>query len=87
MRLFDLSYDRIVASGKIDGKVPFKGAVLDDDGIAAPGERILPGQIYVNKQVPVAVGDEVSFSSSPLSYKGAAPSFIDKVDNISMFYK
>ncbi|EPZ33014.1 polymerase III polypeptide B [Rozella allomycis CSF55] len=73
------SFDRIVPTSKIDGKIPFKGAILDDDGIAAPGERILPGQIYVNKQMPVSLANETSFTPAPLSYKGAVPSYIDKV--------
>ncbi|GER44332.1 DNA-directed RNA polymerase [Striga asiatica] len=62
---------------------PQRGAygmqVLDDDGIAAPGQIIRPDDIYINKQTPkvtrgqpnshVALADS-AYNRSPQTYKG-----------------
>ena len=32
--------------------VPFKFQALDSDGLVAQGQRVFPGQVYINKQVP-----------------------------------
>ena len=64
--------------------------LLDDDGIAAVGGRIKPGDIYVNKQTPVNTRDPMAnphampdtmYRSNPLSYKGPAgeSAIVDKV--------
>ncbi len=66
------SYDRVLPAGP-DGGLRFE--ILEGDGIGGVGERLLPGQVYVNKQVPE--GD--SHRPSPLSYKGSLPSYLDKV--------
>lgn len=49
--------DRVVAPVTV-GQAPGRGrtALLDRDGIAAVGEIINPGDIYVNKQSPVRAG-------------------------------
>eukprot|EP00005_Dracoamoeba_jomungandri_P006609 CAMPEP_0174279002 /NCGR_PEP_ID=MMETSP0439-20130205/61792_1 /TAXON_ID=0 /ORGANISM="Stereomyxa ramosa, Strain Chinc5" /LENGTH=290 /DNA_ID=CAMNT_0015371477 /DNA_START=452 /DNA_END=1321 /DNA_ORIENTATION=- len=61
---------------------------LDIDGIVSPGERLEPGDIYINKQTPQNTSDtlsnldvlpETAFQATPLSYKGAEHSYVDKV--------
>ena len=37
-----------------------KHRLLDKDGIAAPGERIMPSDIYVNKQSPSNTRDPLA---------------------------
>lgn len=61
--------------------------VLDQDGIAMPGMRVYPGDIYLNKHVPKSTGDEIttinpgefSYKPAPQSFKGRNPVYIDKV--------
>jgi DNA-directed RNA polymerase III subunit RPC2 len=52
--------------------------LLDRDGIARPGEVLQPGDIYVNKQMPVNTRDPIQapgampdsfYKSTPLSWK------------------
>ncbi|GAV62441.1 RNA_pol_Rpb2_6 domain-containing protein/RNA_pol_Rpb2_2 domain-containing protein/RNA_pol_Rpb2_1 domain-containing protein/RNA_pol_Rpb2_3 domain-containing protein/RNA_pol_Rpb2_4 domain-containing protein/RNA_pol_Rpb2_5 domain-containing protein, partial [Cephalotus follicularis] len=72
---------------------PEKGAggermqILDDDGIAAPGETIRPNDIYINKESPVdtkgsAKGlQDIKFRSTRQTYKGPEGEFcvVDRV--------
>lgn len=48
-------YDRVVPASPdpITGTIGNRFEILDADGIGGVGERILPNQIYVNKQVPL----------------------------------
>ncbi|MCL7031545.1 hypothetical protein MKW94_028681 [Papaver nudicaule] len=53
-----------------------KMRILDEDGIASPGETIRPFDMYVNKEVPVNTKDpvdlqNVGFKSAFQTYKGA----------------
>ncbi|KAI3834885.1 hypothetical protein MKW98_015998 [Papaver atlanticum] len=51
-----------------------KMKVLDEDGIAAPGEIIRPYDIYVHKEVPMNTKDNsqnIQFKPSHQTYKGA----------------
>lgn len=84
------AYDRIVAPGPdpITGCIPQRFEALEPDGIAGVGERLLTGQVYVNKQMPGsgatagAPGQQAAsleYKSAPLSYKNALPAFLDKV--------
>jgi DNA-directed RNA polymerase III subunit RPC2 len=87
------AYDRVVApiADPATGVIPQRFEVLEADGIAPAGERLLSGQIYVNKQMPAgpppgitAAGPTIdaasgSFKPAPLSYKGPLPSYVDKV--------
>lgn len=83
------SYDRIVAPAPdpLSGTIPFKLEPLDQDGIGSPGYRLVNGQMYLNKQSPSITGTSLSaqsdapveYKAMPLVYKGALPSFIDKV--------
>lgn len=64
-------------------------AGLDQDGIARPGERIRPGDVLVNKQMPVApegggiasisASPDAQYTPCPLSYKGPSEAMVDKV--------
>lgn len=69
-----------------------KYAALDDDGIAAPGEQLTQGMVFVNKEVPRErnqsnpLVDPSNNSNTaelyrpqPLTFKNSAPHVVDKV--------
>ncbi|GAD97975.1 DNA-directed RNA polymerase III subunit RET1 [Paecilomyces variotii No. 5] len=65
-----------------------KHALLDSDGLAAVGEKVSPGEVYINKVTPENalssgfgsdVGKPVSYLPAPMTYKLPDPSYIDKV--------
>lgn len=67
-------------------KSQWKHTVLDSDGIAGPGERVLNRNVLVNKSMPmrttagpVAIFGERDYLDTPVDYKGLEPSMIDKV--------
>lgn len=71
-----------------EGNVPEKFSVLEADGIAGVGERIAPGQVYINKQTPTNANSDLSvgvnpleagFKPTPMTYKAATFGYIDKV--------
>lgn len=89
-------YDRVIPASPdpVTGTIGNRFEILDADGIGGVGERLLPNQIYVNKQVPVegasnssdsgpsgqtTVSEQGEFKPSPLSYKGTLPSYLDKI--------
>ena len=76
------SYDRIVAPAA-SAQAANKMEVLDMDGIGSPGQRLVNGQIYLNKQIPLSDSSErdapIEYKAAPMTYKGSLPSFIDKV--------
>ncbi|KAI8058065.1 DNA-directed RNA polymerase III subunit RPC2 [Syncephalis plumigaleata] len=82
-------FDRVADPPRdANNEIPFKFQKLDADGIAAVGDRVFPGQVYINKQTPVntnadiGIGQnplETGFKASPMTYKGLEPSYIDKV--------
>ena len=41
----------------INGRIPERCRVLDHDGLAAPGEFIRPGDVYINMQRPTNTRD------------------------------
>lgn len=63
--------------------------ILQSDGIAGAGERVDPGDVYINKQTPTNANDNSyaagtavatdSFKNAPLSYKSPIAGYIDKV--------
>ena len=77
------TYDRIVSpTADALGNIPGKFEVLDHDGIGSPGERLINGQIYINKQIPVpstSAPEACEYKPTPMVYKGFLPSYIDKV--------
>lgn len=62
-----------------------KFQALDRDGICLPGEQLASPSIMVNKESPINSADladgtsQTLYKPMPLSYKGPAPSFVDKV--------
>nr|WCZ58372.1 RNA polymerase III subunit RPC2 [Paratrimastix eleionoma] len=61
---------------------------LEEDGICAVGERVMPGDIYVNKQSPLNTNETMSntenladtaYRPSPITYRGPIPALIDQV--------
>ena len=83
------TYDRIMGPNKDaeTGKSIWKHDVLDQDGICAPGERIFNRQVLVNKSVPTVTqvmtqqspGDEAKYKDTPITYKGPADCYMEKV--------
>ncbi|KAL1954842.1 hypothetical protein VTO42DRAFT_530 [Malbranchea cinnamomea] len=74
----------------IENGVPIrKHALLDHDGLAAVGEKVNSGEVYINKITPENAlssgitgsdaGGPVTYIPSPQTYKLADPSYIDKV--------
>jgi DNA-directed RNA polymerase III subunit RPC2 len=56
--------------------------------MAGVGQRVWPGQIYINKQSPANANDmsakggmasATSWRNTPMTYRGAIPAYIDKV--------
>lgn len=66
-----------------------KHALLDSDGLAAVGEKVKSGEVYINKRVPDQAhtmglmgsdsGKPISFNPAPMAYKLPDPAYIDKV--------
>ncbi|OAY68534.1 DNA-directed RNA polymerase III subunit 2, partial [Ananas comosus] len=67
--------DKIVRPRRnVDGSLPQNMQILDEDGLAAPGEIIRNNYVYVNKQTPVdrnisQRGDR-KYTDAPVIYKG-----------------
>jgi DNA-directed RNA polymerase III subunit RPC2 len=75
------TYDRIVAANQDpmaqSGSMPSKFEILDLDGIGGVGERMLSGQIYVNKQVPMA-SSSATVSTDPSNTAGASAPLVSE---------
>lgn len=65
-----------------------KFAALDLDGICRVGERVFPGDILVNKQMPANTNDTLAnpsnlpdsqYRTQSVNYKGAEHAYVDKV--------
>lgn len=65
--------------------------LLEEDGICAPGQRIRPNDIYINKMTPIDTSKQLSeaekamegnYKSLPQTFKSAAPAYVDKVNKI-----
>ncbi|EFA82075.1 RNA polymerase III [Heterostelium album PN500] len=79
--------DRIIPPNAETSRQP-KFALLDEDGIAKPGELAQKGQILINKYSPINTVDIVAnsdkipdsgYKSSYTAYKYENPAFVDKV--------
>ena len=73
--------DRIVAPAKsaLTGRLPERLRVLDRDGLAAPGEFVRPGDVYINLQRPTNTRDalppnvdDAMYRAAPMAWKGPA---------------
>ncbi|KKK19475.1 hypothetical protein ARAM_005904 [Aspergillus rambellii] len=66
-----------------------KHALLESDGLAAVGEQVNAGEVYINKSTPDQsmssgitgsdAGRPISYSATPMTYKLPDPAYIDKV--------
>ncbi|KDQ54565.1 hypothetical protein JAAARDRAFT_38245 [Jaapia argillacea MUCL 33604] len=82
------TYDRL-ADAPVDenGQIAKKYDIIQMDGLAGVGERVDPGDVYVNKQTPTNANDNtfsgqaatVPYKNSPMSYKSPVAGNIDKV--------
>lgn len=75
--------DRVIENG-----VPIKKhALLDEHGLAAVGEKVSAGEVYILKQTPVnanatGLGSDygnTEYRDAPMTYRLPDPSYIDKV--------
>ncbi|QRV99527.1 DNA-directed RNA polymerase III subunit C6 [Ceratobasidium sp. AG-Ba] len=85
------TFDRLAdAPREPDGSVQKRYDIIQADGIAGVGERVDPGDVYVNKQSPVNANDNtfntgqgaaasISYRNTPMSYKSPIPGYVDKV--------
>ena len=88
MLLIFTRFDRL-ADAPIDDttkKRVKKYDIIDGDGLAMAGERVDPGDVYVNKQTPTNANDNTTvsavaagFKNTPLTYKAPVSGYIDKV--------
>lgn len=84
------TFDRLADAPVLDnGERVRRFEALEPDGIAGAGERLAPGDVFVNKQVPTNANDNsagtlvgataVAYKSAPLSYKAPVEGYIDQV--------
>jgi DNA-directed RNA polymerase III subunit RPC2 len=83
-----LSFDRL-ADAPLDenGQIQKKYDIIQSDGLAGVGERVDPGDIYINKQTPTNANDNsftgqsaaVPYKNSPMTYKSPVAGNVDKV--------
>ncbi|KAG8946951.1 DNA-directed RNA polymerase III core subunit ret1 [Tulasnella sp. 419] len=80
------SFDRLADPPKDEnGETLRRYAVVEDDGLGGPGERLDPGDIYVNKQTPAETKElnvdpsKMIYKDSPMTYKSPIQGYIDKV--------
>jgi DNA-directed RNA polymerase III subunit RPC2 len=81
--------DRLVGPEYENGVPIKKHQLLEGDGLAAVGEKVSSGEVYLNKVTPDQalsagitgsdVGRPVSYTPAPQTYKLMDPSYIDKV--------
>ncbi|THH04713.1 hypothetical protein EW145_g5317 [Phellinidium pouzarii] len=82
------TFDRL-ADAPLDenGQVQKKYDIIQMDGLAGVGERVDPGDVYVNKQSPTNANDNsftgqassVAYKNTPMTYKSPVAGNIDKV--------
>ena len=83
-----LRFDRL-ADAPLDenGETQKKYDIIQMDGLAGVGERVDPGDVYINKQSPTNANDNtftgqaasVPYKNTPMSYKSPISGNIDKV--------
>ncbi len=82
------SFDRL-ADAPVDenGQTQKKYDIIQTDGLAGVGERVDPGDVYINKQTPTNANDNsftgqaatVPYKNAPMTYKSPVAGQIDKV--------
>jgi len=88
LSIYILRFDRL-ADAPLDetGQISKKYDIIQHDGLAGVGERVDPGDVYVNKQSPSNATDNtftgqaasVPYKNAPLTYKSPVSGYIDKV--------
>ncbi|KIK56157.1 hypothetical protein GYMLUDRAFT_47368 [Collybiopsis luxurians FD-317 M1] len=82
------TYDRLAdAPLEENGQKAKKYDIIQEDGLAGVGERVDPGDVYINKQTPTNSNDTtftgqaatVPFKNTPMTYKAPVAGNIDKV--------
>ena len=81
-------FDRL-ADAPLDenGQTQKKYDIIQADGLAGVGERVDPGDVYINKQTPSNANDNtftgqaatVPYKNAPMTYKSPVAGHIDKV--------
>ncbi|KAI4135010.1 MAG: hypothetical protein LQ347_001045 [Umbilicaria vellea] len=79
--------DRVGDRHEENGAPIKKHALLDHHGLAAAGEKVSAGEVYINKQTPLntaasGLGSDYGsneFRDTPMTYRLPDPSYIDKV--------
>lgn len=79
--------DRVGDRHEENGAPIKKHALLDHHGLAAVGEKVSAGEVYINKQTPLntaasGLGSDYGsneFRDTPMTYRLPDPSYIDKV--------
>jgi len=81
-------FDRLADAPLDDmGQIAKKYDIIQMDGLAGVGERVDPGDVYINKQSPTNATDNtftgqavsVPYKNTPMSYKSPVAGNIDKV--------
>lgn len=80
-------YDRLVAPPVQDGVTMKRYTIIDEDGLARPGERVDPDDVYVNRQSPKNTTtttinlnpNQVEYRNTPMTYKTKVAGYIDRV--------
>ena len=80
-------FDRLADAPAENGQIHKKYDIIQPDGLAGVGERVDPGDVYINKQTPANANDNsftgqasgVSYKNSPMTYKSPIPGNVDKV--------
>ena len=80
-------FDRLADAPLENGQIHKKYDIIQPDGLAGVGERVDPGDVYINKQTPANANDNsftgqasaVSYKNSPMMYKSPMSGNIDKV--------
>ncbi|KAJ2934552.1 hypothetical protein H1R20_g2527, partial [Candolleomyces eurysporus] len=82
------TFDRL-ADAPLDenGQIAKRYDIIQPDGLPGVGERVDPGDVYVNKQTPTNASDNtftgqaasVPYKNAPLSYKSPVSGMVDKV--------
>ena len=82
------TFDRLADAPLDDnGQLQKKYDIIQADGLAGVGERVDPGDVYINKQTPTNANDNtftgqaasVPYKNSPMTYKSPVAGHIDKV--------
>jgi DNA-directed RNA polymerase III subunit RPC2 len=80
-------FDRLADAPVENGQIHKKYDIIQPDGLAGVGERVDPGDVYINKQTPANSNDNsftgqasaVSYKNSAMTYKSPIPGNIDKI--------